>query len=113
MMVGAKEPKVFRSVVPRISVDVIDMNRDAASMRVTFVPSAHAALFAVGRDHIRPDVTRRLVKTRCRPLDLTGKPSPDVLFVVKGSATPVRTVDERIFSDNIVAAISFALNDFF
>lgn len=113
MMVGAQEPKVFRPVVPRVSVDMIDMNRDASRMRVAFVPSAHAALFAVRRDHVRLDVTRRFVKTRCRALDLAGKPSPDVFFVMKGRATLVGTVNERIFSDNIVAAVPSARDDFF
>ena len=103
-MVGTEEAKVFGPVIPCISVDMIDVNRDAPGMRITFVPSAHAALFAIRCDHVRSYVTGGLVKARCRAVDLTRKPAADILFVVKGCATLVRAVDERVSADKIIAA---------
>lgn len=111
-MVRAQEPKVFRPVVSGVSINVIDMNRDPTRMRIAFVPPAHAAFFAVGCDEVLLDVARRFVKTRFRAVNFAGKPSFDVLFILYGALAQVRTVNERVSADNIVAAGPFACNDF-
>jgi hypothetical protein len=111
-MIGAKEAKIFRPVISCVSVDMVDVNWDSAGMRVAFVPSAHAALLTIGRYEVGLDVPGGFVKTGGRTVNFAREPSPNVFSMMKGRATLVRTIDERISADNIVAAVPFTRDDF-
>lgn len=110
-MVRAEEAKVFGPVVPCISVNVIDVNRDAPGVRITFVPSAHATHFSVRRDQVPSDVARRFVETRGCAVNFSREPSTDVFFMMKSSAALVGAIDERVSADKIVAAAPLARNN--
>lgn len=71
-MIGAEETQVFRSIVSRVSVNMIDMDRYAARMRIPIAPAADAALFTVGCDQVLPDVARRFVEACRRAVNFSG-----------------------------------------
>jgi hypothetical protein len=43
MMIRAQKAQIFRTIVPRVAINVIHMQWDAPGQRVPFAPSADAA----------------------------------------------------------------------
>lgn len=76
-MIGTKKRQVVTSIVIPVTVNMLQLNRNLTSHRVTLVPTADLAVFAERFDQIGLDPSSGSAH-RDRPTDLTGKPLLDV-----------------------------------
>lgn len=83
MMVWAEKAEILWTVIARVAVDVIDVQRDATSFWISFAPPANAAFGAGHFEEISTDAMGRAVKISHRAFDFARFPFSQILVVLK------------------------------
>jgi hypothetical protein len=81
MVVRTEKTNVPQRVIPSVSVDVIQVNRDPAGMRIALGPSTHFAMLATRFDQISTNAGRGSV-IRPRPINFAIEPPLDEVAVL-------------------------------